>query len=96
MSRQLASAIDHGFAAELELISGLLHVVERTEWDLHEWQRALAPLDRRRARVVILHLLHGLGFEAIGERLGFSRGRADQLWRSAILQLTRHLRGEVA
>lgn len=85
-------AADHRSAMELELLSALVYRVARTAWRFEEWRQLLLKIDPRCARVVVLHLMHGLGFEEIGERLGFSRGRADQLWRLALMNLSKHLK----
>lgn len=78
----------HRLCAELELMSGLAKA-ERMLWGFEDWQRVLDALDPRDARCVILHVLHDMDFAEIGERLGFSRGRADQLYRRGILHLWR-------
>lgn len=76
----------HAMAADLELLAAML-TVERSGFNLEQWQRLLATFPPRIRRVVILHGLHQMPFEAIGERVGVSSGRADQLWRSAMPKL---------
>lgn len=74
-------------ALRLELAAGLMRFTARS-MSLAWWERMLSTLgDPRDRRVVVLRLLWGMDFPRIGERLGFSRGRADQLWRRAILGL---------
>lgn len=75
----------HAVAADLELLAALLARPSAVE--LVTWQRLLNKFTPRERRVVILHGLMGMTFPEVGERLGVSYGRADQLWRRALPKL---------
>lgn len=77
----------HEMAANLELWNGLLCFPSALT--LEEWTRFLSILDPRYRRVVILHVIWEMTMPEIGERLGFSRGRADQMWRKSLELLAR-------
>lgn len=85
----------HALVARFELASAVLFR-SRTRWTLSEWMQCLKLCPGREARVLVLHLLHEMTFPEIGERLGFSRGRADQLFRRALKRLKPHLLEQAA
>lgn len=54
-------------------------------WTVADWLAVLRRVRPRDARAVVLRVLHGMDFPAIGERLGgVSRGMADQLYRRGV------------
>lgn len=75
----------HAVAAELELYAALLSRGSGIE--LAAWRQMLNRFTARERRVVVLHGIMGMSFTEIGERLGVTRSRADQLWRRALPKL---------
>ena len=76
---------DHTWPLVLELYTGFLGTPSRV--GPGEAYRALRRLPPRDARVVVLKAVHGLTNEAVGERLGVSRGMIDQIWHRALARL---------
>lgn len=85
---------EHAVAAELELLSGLL--LGTSGWGLREWRKALAPLPPNERRVVVLRLIHGMEWLAVGERMGFGRGRGPQVFDKAVRRLRPFLQAGAA
>lgn len=73
-------------AARLELIAAL-RTSTGSQLKREDWVNLLRWFQPRVRRVVILHGLLGLPFRVVGERLGTTRARADQLWRRALPKL---------
>lgn len=82
----------------LELLGGLVRmgtiIDGKSQWPVEKWIKTLRFLSPRDARVVVLHLLHDLTFESIGQKLGTTRQRTDQLYRRALRILSFYLRDE--
>lgn len=69
-------------AADLELVAA--HRRSDSRWSVGEWRAVLARLPARDRRVVVCRVLWGMDWRQIGERVGISYGRAQQLYRRSI------------
>lgn len=77
----------HSAAADLELLATML-AAPSSGMSYEEWTKVLGQFTPRMRRVVVLHGLMGMTFYTIGERLGVSGTRCDQIWRKALPKLT--------
>lgn len=74
---------EHRMALRLELLAALAFSPVASLRGYEWWLHLLDAISPRDGRALVLHTLHGLTFEAVGERLGTTRARADQLFRRA-------------
>lgn len=80
-------------AAHLCLRVALYSASRPTRLGKADWEWIIRDLTPREVATVALRIVWGMDFEAIGQWLGVSRGRADQHWRSALLKMRHGLEG---
>ena len=74
-------------AGRLALLSALRFAAQTgrpSAWSYEDWLFTTRALDPRERIVVAMHAIRGQGFEEIATWFGFTRVRADQLWRRAL------------
>jgi DNA-directed RNA polymerase sigma subunit (sigma70/sigma32) len=75
---------------QLALVSALQFVEQvgqPSAWGLQDWLTLTRTLTPKERVVVAMHAIRGMGFQQIGDWFGFSRNRADELWRSALAKM---------